>query len=143
MAKVLVRRTADRIIAAVDAEGRYVSNNLFLIIAKQDCSMDLWGLSALLNSSLITSYFRAVEPREGRVFAEVKIKHLSHFPVPVAARSKNGCRKLNELGAIRAKLASKKDRSSDAGLVAKVEEVDLEIENEVARLFGLSFETRV
>ena len=142
-AKVLVRRTADRIIAAVDAEGRYVSNNLFLIIQKEDCSMDLWGLCALLNSSLISSYFQAVEPREGRVFAEVKIKHLSHFPIPVATKSKNGCNSLNRLGAIRAKLASKEGTSDDADLVAQVEEVDLDIECEVARLFGLSFGRRV
>ena len=124
-------------------KGGYVSNNLFLIVPKQDCSMDLWGLCALLNSSLISSYFRAVEPREGRVFAEVKIKHLSHFPVPVATQSKSGCNSLNRLGAIRAKLASREGTSSDADLVARVAEVDLDIECEVARLFGLSCGQRV
>ena len=141
-AKALVRRTADRIIAAVDAEGWYVSNNLFLIIPKQDCSMDLWGLCALLNSNLISSYFRAVEPREGRVFAEVKIKHLSHFPMPVSTKSKNGCKRLNELGRIRAKLARKEVASNDVDLATKIEEVDIDIESEVARLFGLSFDPR-
>jgi hypothetical protein len=34
-----------------------------------------------LNSRFITWLFRTIEPRKGRVFAEIKIKHLKTFPI--------------------------------------------------------------
>lgn len=110
--KVLVRRTGDYVLAAVDAEGRYASNNFFLVFPSQACSLDLDGLSALLNSRWMTWYFRTIEPRRGRVFAEIKIKHLSAFPLPVAILEPCGCKALNELGAERARVAAKAARAS-------------------------------
>lgn len=130
--KVLVRRTGDRIIAAVDSEGRYVSNNLFLVLPCKQCALDLWGLCALLNSKLMTSYFRMIEPREGRVFAEVKIKHISSFPIPGAALTDGGCERLNALGAQRSQLPESKPDQAAA--------LDEAIEFEVARSFGISAE---
>jgi hypothetical protein len=96
--KVLVRRTGDHVLAAVDRAHRYVSNNFFLVFAKQPCALDLDGLCALLNSRFMTTYFRLIEPRRGRVFAELKIKHLSAFPLPHQVLEKHGCRRLNDLG---------------------------------------------
>ena len=75
--KVLVRRTGDYILAAVDRQGRHASNNFFLVFPKR-LPLDLDGLCALLNSRFMTGYFRTIEPRRGRVFAELKIKHLRH-----------------------------------------------------------------
>ncbi len=94
--KVLVRRTGDRVVAAVDRVGRYASNNYFLVFPKKPRDVDMNGLCALLNSRFMTWYFRTIEPRQGRVFAELKIKHLREFPLPSDGR------KLNELGAKRA-----------------------------------------
>lgn len=91
--KVLVRRTGDRVLAAVDREGRYASNNFFLVFPSRDCGLGLEGLCALLNSSFMTWYFRTIEPRQGRAFAELKIKHLRTFPLPG-----EGWRLLNQLG---------------------------------------------
>jgi hypothetical protein len=116
--KLLVRRTGDRVLAAVDQEGRYASNNFFLIFPRQPGPLDLHGLCALLNSRFMTWYFRVVEPRQGRAFAELKIKHLRSFPVPGQAA---GCRRLNDLGA---------KRRHD-------ETIDDVIEAEVLHLFGL------
>jgi tRNA1(Val) A37 N6-methylase TrmN6 len=83
--KLLVRRTGDRVIAAFDGEGRFASNNLFLVLPRAGAGADiaeLRGLEALLNSRLSTWFFRAIQPRTGRLFAELKIKHLSAFPLP-------------------------------------------------------------
>ncbi len=85
--KLLVRRTGDAVSAAVDRAGRYASNNFFLVLPRDGGSSGLDGLSALLNSSFMTWYFRAVEPRRGRAFAELKIKHLVDFPLPAAPDS--------------------------------------------------------
>jgi SAM-dependent methyltransferase len=96
--KVLVRRTGDFILAAVDRAGRYASNNFFLVFPCRECALDLDGLCALLNSRFMTWYFRTIEPRRGRVFAELKIKHLRTFPLPRQALTADGCDELNELG---------------------------------------------
>jgi type I restriction-modification system DNA methylase subunit len=99
--KILVRRTGDYVLAAVDQQRYYASNNFFLVLPRRSSSLDLDGLCALLNSKLMTWYFRTIAPRRGRVFAEIKIKHLNTFPLPPQALTVEGCRRLNELGAER------------------------------------------
>jgi hypothetical protein len=96
--KVLIRRTGDRVLAAVDRRGFYASNNFFLAFPKVECSLDLDGLCALLNSRFLTWYFRTIEPRKGRVFSEIKIKHLARFPLPFAVDRAGACGELNSLG---------------------------------------------
>jgi hypothetical protein len=81
--KIVVRRTGDRVIAARDTEGYYVSNNLFVLLPKSDdVAHMLPAYEALLNSEFMTWYFRVVQPRVGRLFAELKIQHLRDFPIP-------------------------------------------------------------
>lgn len=80
--KLLVRRTGDFVMAAIDKSKRYASNNFFVIIPKNGNDGNLEFLCALLNSRFMTWLFRTIEPRKGRVFAEIKIKHLEAFPVP-------------------------------------------------------------
>ncbi|UCG16186.1 MAG: Eco57I restriction-modification methylase domain-containing protein [Phycisphaerales bacterium] len=103
--KLLVRRTGDYVLAAVDREHRYASNNFFIVFPKRPCGIDLYGLCALLNAPFITWCFRTIEPRKGRVFAELKIKHLRVFPLPDCDRDSAGCEALNRLGARRSALA--------------------------------------
>ena len=96
--KILVRRTGDHVLAAVDRCRRIASNNFFLVFPSHACSLNLAGLCALLNSNLMTWYFRTIEPRCGRVFAELKIKHLAAFPLPAASLQHRGCLALNSTG---------------------------------------------
>lgn len=109
--KVLVRRTGDYVLAAADLTGRYASNNFFVVLPSRLCPLGLPGLAAMLNSRFTTSFFRAIEPRVGRAFAELKIKHLRRFPLPAAvlggsAEAIEACRQLDTLGRERARLAS-------------------------------------
>jgi hypothetical protein len=115
--KILVRRTGDRITAAVEPNHRYASNNFFLIIAKREHPLSLHGLCALLNSTLATWWFRTVEPRKGRAFAEVKIKHLAALPMPDAARV-DACEALGGLGAERAVVTEDRAAALDARIDA-------------------------
>ncbi len=105
--KLLVRRTGDFVLAALDSEKRYASNNFFIVFPKTTCSLDLAGLCAILNSKISTWYFRTIEPRKGRVFAELKIKHIKDLPLPPSASENNGCEALNNLGRQRISLTRK------------------------------------
>jgi hypothetical protein len=100
--KVLVRRTGDYVLAAADESRRYASNNYFVVLPTLPCSLDVYGLAALLNSRFMTWYYRTAVPRRGRAFAEVKIRHLLAFPLPPEAEVPGGCSRLNDLGRRRA-----------------------------------------
>ncbi len=81
--KIVVRRTGDRVMAAHDSEGVYVSNNLFVLQGQVPQSQEQsQAMVALLNSRFMTWYFRAVVPRKGRLFAELKLVQLRDFPMP-------------------------------------------------------------
>ena len=80
--KLLVRRTGDRIIAAADYDHFFASNNLFVAQARNGVTIPLEFFEGLLNSDFSTWYFRAIQPRRGRLFSELKIVHLSTVPVP-------------------------------------------------------------
>lgn len=129
--KILVRRTGDQVTAAVDTIGRYASNNFFLLLPAREHPLSLDGLCAVLNSRLITWFFRTIEPREGRVFAELKIKHLVDFPLPDPACVED-CRTLNDLGAKQRALASRHEY--DLGEWASL---DGQVQSLILRLFSL------
>lgn len=139
--KVLVRRTGDYVLAAVDYDGRYASNNFFLVFPYKECSLDLDGLCALLNSPLITWYFRTIEPRRGRVFAELKIKHLTVFPLPPAILKPAGCAPLNELGRQRARVAEQlllEQTPAEMSLLERMgRQLDTQIDKLVRQLLAL------
>jgi hypothetical protein len=139
--KVLVRRTGDRVIAAVDQRAYYASNNFFLLLPKFATSLDLFGLCALLNSFLATWYFRTVEPRRGRPFSELKIKHLRTFPLPPAINLPAGCKALNALGKRRASASRRLARARSANFQEEcdrlVHQLDDTINDCVALLLGL------
>jgi hypothetical protein len=81
--KIVVRRTGDRLVAAYDPIGRYVSNNLFVLFPKEERGEDFQrAVVAILLSPLHTWYFRTVQPRTGRLFAELKLIHLRDMPLP-------------------------------------------------------------
>jgi SAM-dependent methyltransferase len=81
--KLVVRRTGDRIVAARDRAGRYVSNNAFVALPRAglcDDEVDAW--LGLLNAGFATWWYRAQVPRIGRAFAELKIRQLALLPRP-------------------------------------------------------------
>ncbi|MCI0335184.1 MAG: N-6 DNA methylase [Planctomycetes bacterium] len=137
--KILVRRTGDSVLAAVDRERRYASNNFFIVFPKQRCELTLDGLCAMLNSRFMTWYFRTIEPRKGRVFAELKIKHLSAFPVPMDRDGQNTCRDLNELGISRVMIAQTLAQSHSSHEVESLKRtgkhIDSKIDGLVRELF--------
>ncbi|HRE12332.1 MAG TPA: TaqI-like C-terminal specificity domain-containing protein, partial [Ignavibacteria bacterium] len=80
--KIVVRRTGDFVLAAVDYNKYYFSNNVFVCIPLKINSYDLNFVVGLLNSKLMTWYYRTIQPRTGKLFAELKINQLKTFPLP-------------------------------------------------------------
>lgn len=141
--KVLVRRTGDYVLAAVDTSGAFASNNFFLVFPKIKGPLNLHGLCALLNSQFMTWYFRTIEPRRGRVFAEIKIKHLQVFPLPYDEDHVAVCERLNKLGADRAQLAERAAKQSGTPddvvrLQRTIAALDGRIERAVCAAFAIS-----
>ncbi len=122
--KIVVRRTGDRVMAAFDAKGYYVSNNLFVLLdrakghSKEAVERRL-ALVALLNSRFMTWYFRAVQPRRGRLFAELKLGHLRDFPLPTPALWSK----------VEPRLAKLAQVASSSGATSVAEEVDALVES--------------
>jgi hypothetical protein len=137
-----VRRTGDYVLAAVDEFGRYASNNFFVVFPCQPHVLDLHGLCALLNSTFMTWYFRTIEPRQGRVFAELKIKHLRVFPVPDADSGCSDCPELNRIGKLRSalaqQLAAAKTAHEKTMLQRQITATDHQINQLVYDLYGLT-----
>lgn len=128
--KLLVRRTGDFVLCAVDFEGRFCSNNFFLLVPRANVSRHkLVYAAACLNSPLATQFFRLIQPRVGKLFAELKITHLEEIPLPFwddpwaeragaalakALASRDGIDKaLNEFNA---QLLARSDRSAEKNL---------------------------
>jgi hypothetical protein len=122
--KIVVRRTGDRVMAAFDGEGLYVSNNMFVLLPKvahetAEYRATLQALVAMLNSRFMTWYFRAIQPRVGRLFAELKLVHLRDFPLP----------KNNTWNALRTPLAALTQRAESEGAASVADEVDSLVES--------------
>ncbi len=79
--KILTRQTANRIIAAWDADGHYALNTLHVTIPL-DGDVDLKCLLALYNSRLLNYYYRLVFPDTERVFPQVKTINVEKLPIP-------------------------------------------------------------
>ncbi len=94
--KIVVRRTGDHLVAAWDAEGLFVSNNLFVVLPRGPApAAEQRAVVAVLNSALLTWCFRAQVPRVGRLFAELKIQHLA--ALPLAPLDRDSVRRLDRL----------------------------------------------
>lgn len=82
--KIVIRQTADRIIAAVDNVGYYDLNNVHNVVPTDEIYSNLNFLVTVFNSKLMDFTYKFLVPEEGRVFAEVKAVNLAKLPIPRA-----------------------------------------------------------
>ncbi|MGH9868192.1 MAG: TaqI-like C-terminal specificity domain-containing protein [Candidatus Polarisedimenticolia bacterium] len=129
--KLMVRRTGDRVVAAVDRAGLKASNNVFVVRRRGGAGASLACLAAWLNSTLATWWFRAVVPRAGDLFAELKLEHLVRLPIVMPAR---GGREAARLGRLARRLENPRLADHDPARRRVMEEID----DVIGRLAGLS-----
>lgn len=113
-AKIVVRRVADRLLAAVDHSRALALNTLYCVQPRR--GVDAHALACLINSRLATFWWRQSFAADDRLFPYVRAEQLAALPLPSGG-----------LGSL-AKLGKKASRG-----IASQAEVDEAVEN----LFGL------
>lgn len=81
--KILVRQTADRIIAAIDTEiGFYPIDTVNVVkLESEDIEFNL-AVLGVLNSKLITFFYQEISQEGGRILAQVKPSRVKAVPIP-------------------------------------------------------------
>jgi len=81
--KILVRQTADRIIAALDNEiGFYPIDTVNVVkLQSEDIDFNL-AVLGILNSKLITFFYQEISQEGGRILAQVKPSRVKAVPIP-------------------------------------------------------------
>ena len=141
--KVFVRRTGDFVMAVPDFSGLYASNNLFVVLPKEGVpTLNIHALVGLLNSRFMTWFFRTIQPRVGKVFAELKINQLHQFPLPAdekhASTSKRLAPLVDKMLLLVPKLRAAKSETERATLQNAVAATDRAIDALVYELYGLT-----
>jgi len=139
--KILVRRTGDRIIATLDDNKYVVSNNFFVLYYKNKIiqNFDLLAILGILNSPLGTWYFNAIQPRKGKLFAEIKINHLQQ--IPISKRSNNSVLPVlaRNLLTLNGDITKVPKNSNKWNLIkSEIEKTDRKIDEEVYKLYNLT-----
>jgi type I restriction-modification system DNA methylase subunit len=80
--KILLRKTGDRIIAAYDDSGIFPEQSLYFLY-DNITAMDFKFILGVLNSKLLTHYFRAKVLTNKESIAQVKKVDLEKIPIPV------------------------------------------------------------
>ena len=80
-AKLLLRQTGDRLVAAVDERGLYALNNVHLAAPRPGREELLYFFACLLNSAMMNDFYRIVSMEQKRVLAQVDLDLLAELPV--------------------------------------------------------------
>ncbi|MBI2925717.1 MAG: N-6 DNA methylase [Verrucomicrobia bacterium] len=139
--KVLIRQTADRIVAAPDFDvGYYCIDSVNVALLKQSAVPQLRFLIGLLNSRVVQFYYREISQEGGRVLAQVKPQRIRCLPIPAASPEKQ---KAVERLVDRILAAKQRDAGADTGLrseatARQVSALEREIDELVYALYGLT-----
>ena len=79
--KILIRQTADHIIATLDDRGVWFGRSLIAIYSKPNDRHNIKYMLALLNSSYIKKVYQNLVQEKGRVFPQVKLSKVKQLPI--------------------------------------------------------------
>jgi hypothetical protein len=79
-AKIVLRQTADRIIATLDRTRMVMGRSVIAVVVLQPDL--LVPILALLNSGPVTAFYRALSGERGRILPQVKVARLRALPLP-------------------------------------------------------------
>lgn len=129
--KVLVRKTGNVLIAALDREQFYTDQSLYNLYLKREKAYDNCVLLAILNSELMNYYYNEKLITNADVFPYIKGVHLKSFPLPQLPyrTQKYIANKVNQLfGAI---------ENNNSELANRIKS---ELDIDVFHLYGLTYE---
>jgi len=81
--KLIIRRTGDHLVAAVDPIGVYHPNTLIYLIPKSNLTppLSLHALCALFNSEPMNRYYQSISMKKDRAMAQVEIDTIEQLPI--------------------------------------------------------------
>lgn len=79
--KVVVRKTGDKLIAALDENHYYFDTLTHGIYLKDDCELSLEFLTVFLNAKCTTLLYQILHDIKGKTFAKISLDNLSSFPI--------------------------------------------------------------
>jgi hypothetical protein len=131
--KIIIRQTADRVIAAIDTDSYYAMNNVIILKIKEEYKIDFdyKFLVGILNSKLIDYIYKQLTQEENRTFAEVKPINIRKLPIIITdSHQKNIIIDIVD----EILIAKKGDRHADTS------ELEKAIDDLVYQLYGLTEE---
>jgi hypothetical protein len=134
--KILIRQTADRIIATYDDEDFFVLNSIHVLKLKKDSPIAYKYALALLNSKLSNFVYQELSQEEGRVFAEVKPKNIRKLYIAQVDKSKQ--KPFIDLVDKILALTKSDDYLQDTTKQSKVKELENQIDQMAYELYGLT-----
>ncbi|MFQ5963806.1 MAG: Eco57I restriction-modification methylase domain-containing protein [Candidatus Scalinduaceae bacterium] len=133
--KILTRQTADEIIAAYDTDCFYYSNTLHGTTITNDKYNPFYVL-ALLNSKLISWYYRSTTAEEGKVFAQIKIDLLRKLPIKETSDTEQ--QRITNIVEHILPITKDKDYLQNPQKQSKVKVIEAEIDQLVYKLYDLT-----
>jgi len=79
--KILLRQTADHIIATIDHKGVWFGRSIIAIVPTQNLTHKVEYLLGLLNSKYFELLYHQLVQERGRVFAQVKLSKIKQLPI--------------------------------------------------------------
>jgi len=146
--KIMVRKTADHIIACLD-DGDYCFDSLsYGIQAISGNNENLLYLLGLLNSKFLNQVHSGLSQNKGKVFAKVLAENLKKLPLPILDLSNVGERAkhdklvalVEKMLALHPQLAAAKTPQDTTLLQRQIDATDKQIDQLVYQLYGLTDE---
>ena len=134
--KLLMRQTGDCLICAIDRSGLLALNNVH-VGNLLDARHSLLYIEALMNSSLLNFYYRAISLETGRAMAQTDIETLETLPIKDCADGQSG--QIVRLAETMHSLCSQgREASGNAINAAELQECQDRINELVYEIYGLS-----
>ena len=80
--KIILRQTADHIIAAYDIDNYYVLDSVLVFEKADDCELDYYLLTGILNSNINNYMYKILTQESERAFAQVKPINVRKLVIP-------------------------------------------------------------
>ena len=145
--KILFRRVGERIVAAFDTEQHYALNTLVVVTPKCE-DVNLRYILALMNSTLLSDYYRLFLKSTKKVFSEIQARQIQRLPIRKIDFDSLEENKMHDdlVMLVDRMLELNRHRvlwgavpASEAnGLTREIAELDAEIDDRVYQLYGIA-----
>ena len=146
--KILLRQTADHIIATIDYKGIWFGRSIIALVPTSRCNHALEYFLGLLNSRYFVWVYHQLVQESGRVFAQVKLSKIKQLPLRTITSSNTSEKAKHDrmVELVETMLKLRKDlpaAKTDHGktlLKRQIDSTDKQIDQLVYELYGLSEE---